>query len=143
VEIDGDEAVIGLRVKVRFEQIEDVWLPLFEPLGSVPEVVSNDALPLDEVSAAPWKFVRPMVTTDKFESKSAITGIGMSRIGRHLNVPPLELTLDACEAALADSGLIDDIDGLSAGPGPFRWAAFTSGVLAVEDALGVGPLAWR
>ena len=30
VGVDADEAVIGMRVQVTFEQADDVWLPLFE-----------------------------------------------------------------------------------------------------------------
>jgi hypothetical protein len=31
VDVDLDEVRIGMRVRVRFEQHEDVWLPLFAP----------------------------------------------------------------------------------------------------------------
>lgn len=52
------------------------------------------------------------------ERKAAITGIGMSAVGRRLGRSGLELTLDAVEAALADSGLsTSDIDGVSCWPG--------------------------
>jgi uncharacterized OB-fold protein len=33
VDVDPADVVIGLRVRVRFEQVEDVWLPLFAPEG--------------------------------------------------------------------------------------------------------------
>ncbi len=52
------------------------------------------------------------------ERRAAITGIGQSDIGRRLNRDPLELTLDACLAAIADAGLTrEDIDGLATYPG--------------------------
>ena len=47
---------------------------------------------------------------DKFEHKAAVTGLGMSQIGRRLMRDPLALTIDATLAALADAGLdrVDD-----------------------------------
>ena len=50
---------------------------------------------------------------DKPESRAVISGIGISRIGRRLGVPGLELTLESSERALADAGLRwEDIDGV-------------------------------
>ena len=52
------------------------------------------------------------------EKQCAISGIGQSDVGRRLGRDPLELTLDACYAAIADAGLTPaDIDGLSTYPG--------------------------
>ena len=68
----------------------------------------------------------------------AITGAGQSDIGRRLGRDPLELTLDACLAAIADAGLTrDDIDGLSTYPGPMSTPAGFSGAGAYDviDAL--------
>ena len=39
------------------------------------------------------------------EKQCAISGMGQSDIGRRLGRDPLELTLDACYAAIADAGL--------------------------------------
>ena len=54
------------------------------------------------------------------ERKAAITGVGQSDIGRRLGRDPLELTLDACLAAIEDAGLtradIDRILGQIAEP---------------------------
>jgi acetyl-CoA acetyltransferase len=72
------------------------------------------------------------------ERRAAVTGIGQSDIGRRLNRDPLELTLDACIAAIEDAGLTrDDIDGLSTYPGAMGGApGFTgAGVTDVHDAL--------
>jgi acetyl-CoA acetyltransferase len=73
------------------------------------------------------------------ERRSAITGIGQSDIGRRLNRDPLELTLDACLAAIADAGLTrEDIDGLATYPGSIGAGApgFSGAGLAdVHDAL--------
>ncbi|MGH8978732.1 MAG: thiolase family protein, partial [Acidimicrobiia bacterium] len=69
---------------------------------------------------------------------AAISGAGQSEIGRRLDRDPLELTLDACLAAIADAGLTrDDIDGLSTYPGPMGTPAGFSGAGAYEtiDAL--------
>jgi acetyl-CoA acetyltransferase len=75
---------------------------------------------------------------DKFERRAAITGIGQSAVGRRLNRDPLELTLDACIAAIEDAGLSrDEIDGLSTYPGAMAGQpGFTgAGVMEVHDAL--------
>ena len=76
-------------------------------------------LPVDEIAPERFgEYVRPMLTTEKFEDKVALTGIGMSPIGRRLMQLPLSLTVQACEAAIADAGLtFADIDGLSTYPG--------------------------
>jgi acetyl-CoA acetyltransferase len=81
------------------------------------------------------------VTREKFEDKVAITGIGTSEIGRRLMVPPLSLTVQACERAIADSGLtLDDVDGLSTYPGAGQFGGFSEGgVTALEAALGIRP----
>ena len=115
-----------------------MWFPLFRPIADA----EPGQLPVDEI--APERFgehVRPMLTTEKFEDKSALTGIGMSKIGRRLMVPPLSLTIDACEAAIADAGLtLADIDGLSTYPGPLNVAGMgEGGVTALEAALGIRP----
>jgi acetyl-CoA acetyltransferase len=54
------------------------------------------------------------VVDRSIEARCAISGVGQSDIGRRLGIDPLELTLDACLAAVADAGLaLSDIDGLS------------------------------
>ncbi len=72
------------------------------------------------------------------ERRAVITGIGQSAIGRRLNRDPLELTLDACIAAIEDAGLTRrDIDGLATYPGTMSGnPGFTgAGVTEVHDAL--------
>ena len=72
------------------------------------------------------------------ERRAAITGIGQSDIGRRLNRDPLELTLDACLAAIEDAGLTrKDIDGLATYPGSMGGAPGFSGagITDVQDAL--------
>jgi len=52
------------------------------------------------------------------ERQAVISGIGQSAVGRRLGRTGLDLTLDACLAAVADAGLTrDDIDGLATYPG--------------------------
>jgi acetyl-CoA acetyltransferase/uncharacterized OB-fold protein len=136
---DPDQLELGQRVEVVFEHIEDIWLPLFRPAVDTEPA----PLPIDEI--APDQFrrhVRPMVTQDKFEDKVALTGIGMSDIGRRLMMPPLALTIQACEAAIADAGLtLDDIDGLSTYPGGGNLGGFgEGGVTALEAVLGIRPV---
>jgi acetyl-CoA acetyltransferase len=76
--------------------------------------------------------------SEGLERRAAITGIGQSAIGRRLGRDPLELTLDACLAAIADAGLTPrDIDGLATYPGAVGGApGFTgAGISEVHDAL--------
>ncbi len=75
---------------------------------------------------------------DVAERRCAVTGIGQSAIGRRLGRDPLELTLDACLAAIDDAGLrVEDVDGLSTYPGPMATPKGFSGAGAYEviDAL--------
>ena len=137
IDCDPDELAIGQVVEVAFEKVEDVWLPLFRPTGDT----RTGPLPVDEIAPTDVaRHIRPPLTTDKFEEKSAITGIGMSRIGRRLMVPPLSLTIDACQAAVADAGLtMADIDGLATYPGLDTAGMGEGGVTALEGALGLRP----
>ena len=76
--------------------------------------------------------------TEFLEKRAALTGIGQSEVGRRLGCDPLELTLDACLAAIADAGLTTkDIDGLATYPGAFGGQPGFSGagVTEVHDAL--------
>jgi acetyl-CoA acetyltransferase/uncharacterized OB-fold protein len=131
------EAVhVGLPVTVTFVQQDDVWFPLFEP---------DPAAQGDQPAAAPvpQPRPRPMVTTTKFEDRVAITGIGMSQVGRRLMRPAVSLTVEACRAAVEDAGLtMDDIDGLSTYPGGMAAAHGISegGIPVVEEALRIKPV---
>lgn len=72
------------------------------------------------------------------ERRAAITGVGQSEVGRRLFRDPLELTLDACLAAVEDAGLTTaDIDGLATYPGAAGGPAGFSGagLTEVHDAL--------
>ncbi|WP_312871376.1 thiolase C-terminal domain-containing protein [Amycolatopsis acididurans] len=139
VECDPGDLELGMRMEVVFEQAEDVWVPLFRPVA---EQGAPAPLPHDEIEPEQFcRHVRPMATAEKFEDKVAITGIGMSEIGRRLMKPPLELTVQACEQAIADAGLsIEDIDGLSTWPGAGQLSGFSEGgVTALESAIGIRP----
>jgi acetyl-CoA acetyltransferase/uncharacterized OB-fold protein len=137
VECEPDDLELGQTVEVTFEKIEDVWLPLFRPTADK----QTGPLPTDEIAPTEFgRFVSAPLTTAKFEEHSAITGVGASRLGRRLMVPPLSLTIDACEAAVADAGLtLDDIDGLSTYPGLDIAGMGEGGVTALEGALGIRP----
>lgn len=138
VECDPDQLQLGQPVEVVFEQADDVWLPLFRPVGG-----ELAPLPVDEIPPESFgDHVRPMLRREKFEDNVALTGIGMSDIGRRLMVPPLQLTVQACEAAVADAGLtLDDIDGLSTYPGGGNLGGFgEGGITALEAALGIRPV---
>jgi acetyl-CoA acetyltransferase/uncharacterized OB-fold protein len=138
IECEPDELQLGQTVEVVFEKMEDVWLPLFRPAAEQTELAE---LPADEIAPQDFgRFVRPPLTAERFEEQSAITGIGASRLGRRLMVPPLSLTVEACEAAVADAGLtFDDIDGLSTYPGLDIAGMGEGGVTALEGALGLRP----
>jgi acetyl-CoA acetyltransferase/uncharacterized OB-fold protein len=132
VDCSPDEVFIGQEVEVRFEQHEDVWLPLFAPTGSTD--------PVDRVGEPALPAPRPPLSDDRFEHRAVLSGIGRSTIGRRLMVDPLSLTVDACLAAVADAGLtLDDIDGLSTYPGAAGMGMSEGGVSAVEEALRVHP----
>jgi len=136
---DPDDLRLGMRMEVVFERHGDVWLPLFRPAAEQGEPAPP---PRDEIEPEDmWRHVRPMATADKFEDKVAITGIGTSAVGRRQMRPPLALTVDACERAVADAGLtMGDVDGLSTWPGAGPLSGFgEGGVTALEDALGVRP----
>jgi acetyl-CoA acetyltransferase/uncharacterized OB-fold protein len=137
IDCDPDQLELGQQVEVVFEQAEDVWLPLFRPADGDVAPLPGDEIPPERFG----EYVRPMLTREKFEDKVALTGIGMSDIGRRLMKPPLALTVQACEAAITDAGLtFDDIDGLSTYPGGGNLGGFgEGGVTALEAALGIRP----
>src|SRR4051812_5554682 len=79
-----------------------------------------------------------MDANEIIERRACITGVGQSDIGRRLFRDPMELTLDACLAAIDHAGLTTrDIDGLSTYPGPMAQPAGFSaaGAYDVIDAL--------
>lgn len=50
---------------------------------------------------------------DTFEKDAIVSGLGISRIGRHTGIPGMVLTMEAVHAAIADAGLTpDDIDAV-------------------------------
>lgn len=127
-----EDVHIGQEVAVRFEPHEDVWLPLFEPTGRTdsPERVAEPERPR----------ARPPTSSDRFEHRAVLSGVGRSAIGRRLMADPLSLAVDACLAAVADAGLtLEDIDGLSTYPGPIGPGMSEGGVTAVEEALRLRP----
>jgi acetyl-CoA acetyltransferase/uncharacterized OB-fold protein len=135
---DPDDVHIGMRVQVVFAQVaDDVWLPRFEPIADAPLA----DLPEEHAELARIRSIRPMPRLDKFEERAAITGIGMSRLGRKLMIDPVALTVEAVQAAVADAGLeMGDIDGLSTYPGTTADGGYAEGgVTAVESALGLRP----
>jgi acetyl-CoA acetyltransferase/uncharacterized OB-fold protein len=128
----AEAAYIGQEVAVTFEQNDDVWLPLFEPTGgpAAPERVPEPRLPA----------ARPPISSERYEHRAVLSGIGRSKLGRRLMVDPLSLTVDACLAAVADAGLtLEDIDGLSTYPGASVAGMSEGGVTAVEEALRIHP----
>ncbi|MDG2304759.1 MAG: OB-fold domain-containing protein, partial [Candidatus Binatia bacterium] len=131
VDTEPEAVEIGLPVETRFEQHEDIWLPLFTPTGEPARTVSE----WPEPPRAP---VATRVTAEKFESKVALTGVGISAVGRRLERDPLSLAADASRAAVADAGLdLTQIDGLSTYPGGAKGSGHSEGgVPAMAEALG-------
>ena len=136
VSCEPEQVHIGMRVQVVFDRDEDVWLPRFEPVTEPPAALPDEGAELDRIRS-----IRPMPRTDKFEDRVAVTGIGMSRLGRKLMIDPVALTVEAIRAAVADAGLaMDDIDGLSTYPAGSADGGYSEGgVTAVETALGIRP----
>ncbi|MFI7361325.1 thiolase C-terminal domain-containing protein [Streptomyces sp. NPDC050149] len=141
VDCAPEDLRIGMHMEVTFEQVDDTWLPLFRPAAEQP---SPADLPEDD--PAPHRVgehIRSRASaTRKFEERAVISGAGASRMGRRLMVPPLHLTVEACEKAVTDAGLtLDDIDGLSTYPGGGAYGGFAEGgVTALESALGIRPV---
>jgi acetyl-CoA acetyltransferase len=82
--------------------------------------------------------------TEILERRVVISGIGMSHVGRKLGRPGLDLTVDACLAAMADAGLArEQINGVATYPGfrPDPPGMSPVGVSDVKDALAL-PLDW-
>jgi len=129
-----DEVYLGQRVSVEFlQQSDSVWLPLFSPTGE-----ADGEWLVPEPVRAPHQTV---VKDGRFESRSAITGIGMSEVGRRLMRPPLSLALEASLMAIEDAGLtVEDIDGVSTYPGgPGSGGHGEGGTTPVIDALRLQP----
>jgi len=131
---DPADVYIGMEVQVRFEQIEDVWLPLFEPTGATD--------PVDRVPEPTRPVCRAPISTDRYEHKSVISGIGRSALGRRLMVDPVSLAVDACLKAITDAGLTPaDIDGIATYPGGggYEIGFGEGGITPVEEALRLRP----
>ncbi|MEU9242677.1 OB-fold domain-containing protein [Streptomyces sp. NPDC048385] len=136
IDCAAEDLHLGMQMEVVFEQAGETWLPLFRPSTEQPDQAT---VPFDE----PETHGPPALTPSrKFEDRAVISGAGASRMGRRLMVPPLELTVEACEMAVADAGLtLDDIDGLSTYPGAGSYAGFSEGgVNALEAALRIRPV---
>jgi len=133
---EADDVEIGMPVRVVFEPVDGVWIPLFEPSGEPAGALADERVELERIRS-----IRPMPRPDKFEDRVALTGVGMSRIGRKLMVSPVALTVEAIRAAIADAGLaIEDIDGLSTYPAMAAEGGYSEGgVTAVESVLGIRP----
>lgn len=86
------------------------------------------------------------MSTDLFERRAVISGVGQSAIGRQIGRSGFRLTIDAILAAVADAGLtIDDIDGLAMFPGggAASLPGYANGNLyEVQDALRISTT-WR
>ncbi|MFF3567549.1 thiolase C-terminal domain-containing protein [Nocardia jiangxiensis] len=135
---EPDSVHLGMRVRVRFEQHEDLYIPLFEPDPDTEATEGPGPLPEPrDVRIS----LRPTASAQKYEDRVALTGVGQSQVGRRLMVDPVSLTVDACLAAVQDAGLaLDDIDGLSTYPGAgVSGGLGEGGVAALTEALQLRP----
>lgn len=75
---------------------------------------------------------------ETFEKNAILSGIGISRIGRRLGVPGLELSCESARAAIADAGLTAaDIDGIATlGDTPADELSAALGIDAVDCGFG-------
>jgi acetyl-CoA acetyltransferase/uncharacterized OB-fold protein len=137
VGVEPEDVHLGMRVSVFFEEHGDVWIPLFAPTGE----------PDGDWSVAGPATLKPTTgaarggASSHFEHDCAITGIGMSEVGRRLMRAPLALTIEASLAALDDAGLtFDDIDGLATYPAISAVGMGEGGTSALIEALRLEPV---
>ncbi|MEZ5141451.1 MAG: thiolase family protein [Acidimicrobiales bacterium] len=79
-----------------------------------------------------------MKATTRLEDRAIISGVGQSQVGRRIYRDPLDLTVEAALAAIADAGLTpEDIDGVATYPGNQDIPPGFSGVgvTEIQDAL--------
>ncbi len=72
------------------------------------------------------------------ERKAVVAGVGQSQIGRRIYRDPIDLSVEACLAAIEDAGLTrEDIDGLATYPGNMAIPPGFSGggITEIHDAL--------
>ena len=155
-----EDVAVGMPVQVVFEQHEDVWLPLFEPIpaGAPLDAPPGADTPTEAAADAPvgGSLETPGTATgpddgstaagvavhrannrergkQRGERHAVISGVGQSDVGRRLYRSPIDLTVDACLAAIADAGLTpEDIDGIATYPGAMDTPPGFSGVGVTE-----------
>lgn len=77
--------------------------------------------------------------TDHAEKKVCITGAAQAEVGRPSKRSALQLTLDACHAAVADAGLtMDQIEGIGTYPGKMSEGGGIAPVGTTEAAFALG-----
>lgn len=135
VDVDHDQVRVGQRVSVMFIEQDEVFFPVFAPIDE-PDAPTEDLVPLPRV------VTRAPASSRRFEDDVVVSGIGISQVGRRLGRNPLSLTVEACQAAVADAGLeLSDIDGLSTYPGAAASGGISEGGIGVvEEALGIRPV---
>ena len=135
VNCDPADVHVGMKVQVLFEHDDDVWIPLFEPTGD-PE---KGPFPAEDPKIHDF---RPMPrNANKFEDHVALTGIGMSRVGRRLMVDPIELAVEAAEQRSPTPGSPRPTStACRRTPGPAIGVGMSEGgVTALEEILRVRP----
>ena len=134
VDVDPDDVHVGLRVQVRFEQHEDVWLPVFAPVPRARGRAHVGRAAVARGRRAPDAHHREV------QGPRRDTGIGMSRGRPAPDAParrPHRRRLPGRRGGRRPRAA--DIDGLSTYPGAGRHGHSEGGVAAVEDALRIRP----
>jgi len=137
--VQPDAIEIGMPVEVTFDSVsDDVTLPLFRRRRA-PQSGGSErarARASERRSEAPPVTRRPTARTGQ---EVAIVGVGYSDIGREIARTSGGLAVDACKAALEDSGLTPaDVDGMATYPGGYDSVP----VFYVSEALGIRRLNW-
>ena len=97
IDCEPDDLELGQTVEVLFDKAEDRRLAAAVQAGRR-EDDRAAARRRDRTRRTSPSTCRRCSPRRSSRTHSAITGIGMSRIGRRLMVPPLSLTIEACEA---------------------------------------------
>ena len=141
VGVEPQDVRVGLPVRVVFEHVDDVWLPLFTPADAADVAGAADAT----ARRTGGRFMSLRPGEEPLERRAVISGIGQSAVGRRLGRSDLDLTVEAALEAIADAGLTrDDIDGISTYPGMGAGTPGFGGPTTpdVQDALGLS-LNWH
>ena len=108
---DPDDVHIGQEVAVRFEQHEDVWLPLFEPTGAT---TTDDRVGEPRASGAAAAGSAPIGSSTAPCSRASVA---RRSAGASWSIRSRSPSTRASRRSPTPGSTLDDIDGLSTYPG--------------------------